>query len=287
MNNSAALDRRSFLKSGLLGSAALAAATLPQKVIADLTKPERDPCLGLKLGVASYTLRKFSLEEAIAMTKEAGLRYISLKDMHLPFKTTPTQRQEARKKIEAAGLTLFGGGVIYMKNNPAEIQGYFEYAKDAGMPVIVCSPEIQALDEVEKMAKQYDLRVAIHNHGPGDKNYPSPLDVLRLIQNRDSRMGICIDVGHTVRLGEDPIEVIRKCASRLYDFHIKDVTKAAPEGRPTEVGRGVIDVVGVLRELVRIKFSDHFALEYEIKENAPMPGIIESVAFMRGVLAVI
>jgi len=200
---------------------ALAATSLPKTICAASSDSERDPYRGLKVGMASYTLHKFNLDQAIAMTKEAGVKYISLKDVHLPLKSTREQRLEARKKVEAAGLVLMGGGVIYMKNNEDEIRNAFEYAKDAGMPTIVCSPDPDALDKVEKMAIKYDLRIAIHNHGPTDKKYPSPLDVLRLVKDRDKHMGICMDVGHTVRIGEDPLPVINQCASRLYEFQAR------------------------------------------------------------------
>jgi sugar phosphate isomerase/epimerase len=177
-----------------------------------------------------------------------------------------------------------GGGVIYLKNDADQIRNAFEYAKDSGMKTIVCSPELDALDEIEKRVKEYDLLIAIHNHGPGDKRYPSPLDVLRLVEKRDSRMGACIDVGHTVRIGQDPVEAIQKCASRLYEFHMKDVTSATPTGKATEVGKGVIDIPAVLGELVKMKWPYHIALEYEVNTDDPMPGVIESYAYMRGVL---
>ncbi len=279
------LNRRQFLHTGLIGSGTLAALALPDTLRAAVTKPNRVPDDGLKLGVASYTLRKFSLDQAIAMTREAGVRYICLKDMHLPLKSTKAERQEARRKIEAAGLVLMGGGVIYMKNNEEEVRSYFEYAKDAGMPTIVCSPDPDALDTVERLAKQYDIRIAIHNHGPTDKKYPSPLDVLKLIKDRDAHLGICIDVGHTVRIDQDPVPIIEECASRLYDFHMKDVTEATAKGKPIAVGRGVIDIVAVLKTLLKIKYACHLALEYEDKPDSPMPGMCESFGYLRGVLA--
>lgn len=281
------LDRRRFLKAGLLGSASLAVAAPSRQVLAAVTKASRPPYAGLKLGVASYTFRKFTLDQAIAMSKEAGAGYISLKDVHLPYKSTREERQEARRKVEAAGLVLISGGVIYMKNNEEEIRGFFDYARDAGMPTIVASPDIDALDTVEKMAKEYGIRIAIHNHGPGDKKYPSPLDVWRLVKDRDEHLGLCIDVGHTVRIGEDPVDAIRQCGQRLYDFHIKDETEATPKGKPTEVGLGVIDIVGVLKALVELRYAFHVGLEYEARETDPMPGVLESFGYMRGVLAAI
>jgi len=277
------LSRRRFLRNGVVGVAVLGAGSL--RSLAAVTKKDGDPFHGLKVGITSYTLRKFNLDQAIAMTKQAGVKYISLKDVHLPLKSTPMERKEAAKKIRDAGLILMGGGVISMSNHEAEIRNVFEYAKDTGMKTIVCSPDPDALDAIEKMVKEYDLNIAIHNHGPTDKKYPSPMDVLRMVGQRDKRMGACIDVGHTVRIGEDPVPAIEKCAGRLFEFHMKDVTAATKDGKPTEVGKGVIDIPAVLQALMKLKWPYHVALEYEAKADDPMPGVIESYAYMRGVLA--
>jgi sugar phosphate isomerase/epimerase len=287
MTLSTGLNRRNFLKTGALGSAALGALPVRSIAGAAASAPVRDATHGLKLGMASYTFRKFTLDQAIAMTREVGLKYIALKDVHMPLKSTREERVAARHKIEAGGLELVGGGVIYMKNDESEIRSVFDYARDAGMPTIVCSPDVDALDAVEKMAKEYNLRIAIHNHGPGDKKYPSPLDVLKLVKDRDSRMGICIDVGHTVRAGVDPVVAIEQCAPRLYDFHMKDVTAAVANGKSVEVGAGIINIPAVLKALIAIHYPWDVALEYEDKGDAPMPGVIASVAYMRGVLAAI
>jgi sugar phosphate isomerase/epimerase len=146
-------------------------------------------------------------------------------------------------------------------------------------------PERGALDAVEKIAKEFDIRAAIHNHGPGDKNFPSPADAWNAVKDRDGHLGLCIDVGHTARIGEDPAEAIRKYADRLYDLHIKDVTAAKPKGETTAMGRGVIDLVAVLKALVEIEFSHHVALEYETQPDDPLPGMAESFGYLRGVLA--
>ncbi|HVV71159.1 MAG TPA: sugar phosphate isomerase/epimerase [Verrucomicrobiae bacterium] len=280
-------DRRQFLKQTLLAGTVIGTGLVPGGANAALTKPERDPCHGLKLGLTSYTLRNFTLDQALKMAKVAGVKYISLKDMHLPLKSTRQEREEAHRKVTEAGLVLMGGGVIYMKNEPEVVRAAFEYARDGGMPTIICSPEPSALDLVESLAKEYDIKIAIHNHGPDNNSYPSPLDVLRLIKDRDPHMGICMDVGHTVRIGQDPIAAIRQCAPRLYDFHMKDVTAPTKAGKPVEVGRGIIDIVGVLKALLRIKYSGNVALEYEAKGDAPLPGMTESFGYIRGVLAVI
>jgi sugar phosphate isomerase/epimerase len=153
------------------------------------------------------------------------------------------------------------------------------------VPTIVCNPEPGLLDAVEKRAIEYKIRIAIHNHGPSDKRYPSPLDALKVVKDRHELMGICMDVGHTARNGEDPVEVLRKCSRRLYDFHMKDVTEATAMGKACVVGKGVIDVAAVLRALVDSRFPHHVALEYETDEAAPMPGMKASFEFMRKVLA--
>jgi inosose dehydratase len=285
-NSHPKIDRRRFLQTSLLGSAAALAVGQPAgNAFGAVTKAPQDRDGGLKLGIASYTFRNFTLDQAIAMTKQAGFKYINLKDAHLPLKSTTAERQAAREKIEAAGLKLMGGGVIYMKNDEAQIQGIFEYARDAGMPVIVCSPTVDALDAVEKKAKEFNIIVAIHNHGPTDKAYPSPLDVLALVRDRDPLMGICMDIGHTVRVGVDPVECIDRCGTRLRDLHMKDETKAAKDGKPTELGHGVIDIVGVLTALRAHKFQYHIGLEYEANASNPLPYVMECAGYLRGALA--
>ena len=282
MKHFAPVSRRNFLNLGLIGGTALLAGPLP---VAAASRSRGPGSPALKLGVASYTFRKFTLDQTLEMTRKAGLKYITLKDMHLPMKTTAAERTAVREKVQAAGITLMGGGVIYFNNDEKQIRDSFLYVKEAGMPVMVCCPAPEALDTVERLARESDVLVAIHNHGPGDQRYPSPLDVLELVRKRDRRMGICMDLGHTVRLGQEPVQVMHKCAERLYDFHIKDVTQADAKGGPVPVGRGVIDIPAVLRALVGMRFPYHVALEYEAEGDAPLMGVVESVAYIRGVLA--
>jgi len=281
MKNSDRLTRRRFIRTGLLAST-LAPTIGPATLWSASAVKQTDG--GLKLGITTYTLRKFTLDQAIAMTQEADLKYISLKDMHLPMKSTREERVETHKKVEAAGLTLTGGGVIALKNQSDQIREAFEYCRDAGMPTMICSPEPEGLDTVEVFAKRFKIRIAIHNHGPGDKHFPSPLDIFHAVKDRDPLMGLCMDVGHTVRNGEDPVSAIEKCSGRLYDFHMKDVSSATAGGSPVEVGKGVIDIPNVLKALIRVNYSYNVALEYEAHADDPMPGVKGSVAYMRSVL---
>jgi len=285
MNVSSSLNRRHFLQASLITAAAGVAGFATTAAFADAVKPKHDPFLGLKIGIASYTYRKFTLDQAIAFTKAAGFKYINLKDMHLPLKSTKEEREAAHKKVEAAGLILTGCGVVSLSNKEDVVRNAFEYARDAGMATIVAAPSVDSLDLVEKYAKEFDIRIAIHNHGPSDKVFPSPGDVFKAVKDRDSRMGLCIDVGHTVRINEDPVVAFEKYGSRLYDLHIKDETMNTKDGKPTELGKGVIDIVAIFKQLIKMKYSNTIGLEYEAHDTDPQPGVLESIGYMKGVLA--
>ena len=239
-----------------------------------------------KLGLASYTLRKFNLDDTLAMTKRVGLKYICFKSMHLPLDSTPAQIRSVVKKVKEAGLILYGGGVIYM-GNQSQVHQAFDYAKAAGMKVIVGVPKPELLPLVDEKVKEYDIKVAIHNHGPGDKVYPTPASAYERIKNLDRRIGLCNDIGHTIRAGSDPAVSAKKFADRLLDVHIKDVSEAAAKGHGLEIGRGVIDIPKFLKMLVKIKYSGIVSFEYEKDADDPMAGLAESVGYIKGVLAAI
>jgi len=238
------------------------------------------------LGLASYTLRKFPLDEALAMTRRVALDYICLKSFHLPMDSTPDEIAEAARQCREAGIKLYGGGVIKM-SNPDEVHQAFEYAKTAGMNTIVAVPMPDVLGLVNDKVKQYDIKVAIHNHGPGDKAYPTPESAYEKVKDLDKRIGLCIDVGHTARIGADPVLDAERFADRLHDVHLKDVSAAAKEGKTIEIGRGVIDIPAFLKTLIRINYSGVASFEYEKDAEDPLPGLAESVGYVRGVLAVI
>lgn len=279
------LRRLALVALGVAASIGMAAAAAAPAANAAAQAPLGKIEFGRKVGLASYSVRKFDLDQAIAWCKELGLTGIALKEFHMPIKSTPEERKAAAEKVRAAGLELTGGGVIYMKKaDEDEIRGYFEYARDAGMPMIVAGPVQEALPIVDKMVKEFDIIVAIHNHGPGDQVYPSPLDAYKAAAPFDKRIGVCVDVGHTVRNSEDPAEVIRQVADRLYDVHIKDVDASVGAGKTLEMGRGVIDIPSVIRALDEVGYDGWINLEYEKDADAPLPGMVESLAYLRGVI---
>ena len=239
----------------------------------------------VKLGVASYSLREFPFDRCLEMVRALGVRYINFKDVHVPRTGTPDQIRAARAAAEASGLTIMGGGTISMKNDEAQVRRDFEYARLAGMPLIVAAPSPDSLDLVERTAREFKIRVAIHNHGPEDRHYPSPYDAYALIKNRDPLMGLCVDVGHTVRTGVDPAKASLELRDRVYDLHLKDLTDLKDARSQVIVGRGAIDFAAILRALVTIGFTGHAGLEYEIDAKDPLPGMQQSIAYLRGVVA--
>ena len=276
--------RNEFLKLMGLGFSGAAflntssyASTIPK------TTPAAEP---LTLGLASYTFHEFSLDEAITMAQRVGLTNIALKSMHLPLDSSPEKIKAATDKIKAAGLTLYGAGVIYMKT-PEEVDQAFEYAKQAGVNVIIGVPDYELLEHVNQKVQEYDIKLAIHNHGPGDDMYASPTTAYEKVKDLDPRLGLCIDIGHTQRIGEDPSELAEKYQDRLFDVHLKDVTTSTGEGVPLEVGRGIIDIPRFLRTLEKINYTGVVAFEYEKDGDDPLAGLAESVGYVRGIMKMI
>ncbi|MHC4573287.1 MAG: sugar phosphate isomerase/epimerase family protein [Planctomycetota bacterium] len=284
--------RREFLQAAGMGTAAILAgadASLGQNRRQSGEKRGTGKVASgtqFALGAASYTFRKFKLEDVLIMTRRLGLEYICLKSFHLPLDSTAAQIMEVAAKVKWAGLRLYGGGVIYMKKQ-AEVNRAFDYAKRAGMTTIVGVPRHDLLGLVDNKVREYDIKVAIHNHGPGDKLYPTPASAYEKIRHLDKRIGLCIDVGHTKRAGVDPAEAAEKLADRLLDVHMKDVSAATARGQTIEIGRGVIDVPRFLRTLLNIRYAGVVSFEHEKDAKDPLPGLSESVGYVRGVLAAV
>jgi inosose dehydratase len=246
--------------------------------------PATEPWRGFKVGVASYTLRKMPLDAAIRAIERLGLRYVSIKDFHLPMNSTAEERKAVAARFKDAGITPLSCGNVGMENDEANVRRAFEYARDAGLPTIVCSPHPDSMPILDRMVKEFDIRLAIHNHGPEDKRFPSPYDVWKAVEKYDRRIGLCIDVGHTARAKVDPAEAIRKCRERLYDLHFKDIDSTAPDGKTVEAGRGVLDLPSVLRALLEIRYSHLLSFEFEKDEADPLPGLSETVGYAKGLL---
>ncbi|WOK07483.1 sugar phosphate isomerase/epimerase family protein [Imperialibacter roseus] len=275
------LNRKDFLRTaGLAGAGMILAPHLSS------SKPARASKYTFQLGLASYTFREFSLDTTIEYTKRLGISKIALKSMHLPLDSSEADIKAAAKKIADAGLELYGAGVIYMKTE-AEVNQAFAYAKAAGMKMIIGVPNYDLLPLAEKKVKETDIKLAIHNHGPGDDLYRSPKDVYEKVKGLDKRIGLCMDIGHVVRIGEDPSVWAEKFKDRIYDIHLKDEDKAQEDGKPLEIGRGVTDIPAFLKTMIKVGYAGYMSLEYEKDGKDPLAGAAESFGYVRGVLKVI
>lgn len=240
----------------------------------------------IKLGVASYSFRKFSRTQAIAMTKQLGTPYLNVKDFHLALNSTPEQIDAAKKEFADAGIILVGcGNVSFDKDDEDDIRHKFMYAKRAGFPLIVCAPTHVTLPKLEKFVKEFDIKIAVHNHGPEDKNFPTPQSVLAVVKNMDPRCGLCIDIGHTSRTGVDIVASIAEAGPRLLDMHAKDLADPMVKDSQVAVGEGKLPIRQIFQQLVKMGYNGCVNLEYEINDTDPMPGMLKSFAYMRKVLS--
>lgn len=277
------LSRRTFLRSSALAAAACATPVVSfgePKAASGAPSP-------VKLGIATYTFRNFTRDKMIPWLKQLNVTSINCKDTkdHLPM--DPAAEEQAVSDYRSNGIELHAAGTIYFpKDEDDDIRSKFEYCKRAGIKVIVAGdPAPATLPRIEKFVKQYDMRFAIHNHGPEDKVFPSPLDVLKAVKSMDPRMGCCIDVGHTVRAGTDVVEAIHAAGPRLYNMHIKDLASFTEKESQVAVGEGKMPIREIFQALIKTNYQGWVDLEYEIHGDDPMPGVTESFAYMRGVLA--
>ena len=275
-------SRRHFLRTaGAIGMASLGIATRSRAA----TAPADDEP-AVKLGVASYSLRQWPRARAIAAIKTLGTPYVNIKSFHLPYDASPTALHAGRRAFEEAGFQIVGGGTVTLdKDDDDDIRLYFEYAKAAGMPLMVIAPTPTTLPRIERFVKEYDIKVAIHNHGPEDGHFPGPQDIMPLITTMDPRVGLCLDAGHTARTGIDVVQAIADSGSRLLDMHMKDLRDLAVKESQCIVGEGDMPVAAMFRQLETMGYSGYVNLEYEIDADDPLSGMQQSFAYMRGVLA--
>jgi sugar phosphate isomerase/epimerase len=277
-------SRRDFVRSGALVAAAFAASS--NRFAPAQERPSSGEASPIRLGLASYTFRNFNRAQLIGFMKQLNVFALNAKDVkdHLPI--DPLEESAALADYAAAGIKLHAAGAIYFaKDEEGDIRSKFEYCKRAGINLIVAGdPSTETLPRLEKFIKEYNIRIAIHNHGPEDKLWHSPLDVLKAVKGMDPRIGCCIDVGHAVRAGTDVVQAIHEAGPRLFNVHMKDLTNFESKESQVAVGDGIMPVRRMFEALVTIGYNGFVDLEYEVHPDDPMPGVIASYAYMRGVL---
>lgn len=280
-----AFSRRNFMLTGAMAAVAAAVPSSAPAERAPRVKSGRPS--PVRLGLASYTFRNFSRAQMISDMQELKIFDLNAKDTkdHLPM--DPAGEEEALAAYKAAGIRLHAVGAVYFEHSTDEdIRNKFEYAKRAGVDVIVAGdPTPKTLPRIEKYVQEFDIKLAIHNHGPEDKLFPSPFDVLKVVKHMDPRIGCCIDVGHSVRAGADIPEAVHAAGPRLFDMHMKDLTDFNDKDSQVAVGDGKMPVHQIFEALIAIKYPGFVDLEYEVHGDDPMPGVTKSFAYMRGVLA--
>jgi sugar phosphate isomerase/epimerase len=281
--------RRDFLRSGAITAALASAAVHPVSAHALKPFPETAPRPSpIRLGMCSYTFREFDRAHVIDFMKQLNMADLNAKDTkdHLPM-TPPEATEQAVSAYTAAGIKLTAIGAVYFqKNDDDDVRAKFDYAKRSGVKLIVAGdPTPETLPRLEKFVKEFDIRIAIHNHGPEDKIWPSPLDVLKDVKGLDPRLGCCIDVGHCARAGTDPVAAVKAVRERLFDVHMKDLTDMTKKESQVTVGDGKMPVRGIFEALIGIGYKGNVDLEYEVHGDDPMPGAYKSITYMRGVLA--
>jgi inosose dehydratase len=269
-----------FLLAGIMSFMLSTAQQTPQK-----PGPQPPPETGEKfrLGMAGYSFLKFDLDKTLETLKKLDIHYLCIKDFHLPLNSTDEQIAAFHKKLSDAGVTGYGVGPIYMKSE-AEIDRAFEYAKKVGVKIIVGVPNYDLLPYVDKKVKEYGYNYAIHLHGPDIATYPDAEDVWNHVKDLDPRIGMCLDIGHDLRNGKDPIADLKKYKSRVFDIHIKDVTGKTKLGYSLEIGRGIIDFPAFVKMLREVGYTGVCSLENEINMNDPFMSIAESIGYFRGVV---
>lgn len=246
--------------------------------------PAKEP-LPLTLGIQMYTLRAFPVDKGLDMVKELGLTHVEFYPDKYPITDKPEVIKAMQEKLTGLGLTISGHGVNRFTKDAAANRRIFEFAKSAGIKTLTADPDPDSFESLDALVKEFDIRIAIHNHGPRHR-YNKALDVLGAVEKYDKRIGACADLGHYLRSGERPVDVIRVLEGRLYGIHLKDYSEMKDNGKGVILGKGHIDVPAVMEALVAVGFPADGALSLEYEENPknPMADLKECVAIARAAL---
>jgi sugar phosphate isomerase/epimerase len=285
------LNRRDALKIATLSAVGLPLMGIQSDSAAENLSPAKklNYETKLKLGLASYSLSKLSVEEVIAALKQLEITAVSLYKSHAPWSEgTPAECKAVVQKFSDAGITVTSTGMIELPNDEAVIRKSLDNVRAAGLKIF-CGwvKQADSLPLLDKMVKEYDLKVAIHNHGPTEA-LATGVDVWKAVQPFDKRVGLCLDVGHGFRAGENPAQTIRQCSERIYEVHLRDTAVAGgtmKDPQPTIIGHGLLDFRSIIAALLEVKYSYQAEFEYEKKEDNRVFGLAESVGHVRGLLA--
>ncbi|MBE6186002.1 MAG: sugar phosphate isomerase/epimerase [Rikenellaceae bacterium] len=235
-----------------------------------------------KIGVAGYTYRSYDIDQTLAFLKSMEVHYLSVKDWWLPLDSTKEQMDAFKAKCREYDVEPYILGPIYMRSE-AEVDRAFAYAERYGADVFIGVPNYELTDYMIKKVKDTGIKVAIHTHGPDGAPFPNIQKVAEVYKDPSLGIGCCMDLGHSVRMGEDIVKDIKKYKAWIYDIHIKDESEASKKGQTWEMGRGVMDFRPIVKVLRQIKYKGVVSLEFEKNGKNPHPGVAESIGYLRGV----
>ena len=275
--------------------ASLALLALLSAGCATRTTPRTDAeKLGWTLAVHSYSFRLFTIYDAIDKTAALGIKHMSISGSVLLSGTNPVttvnlsdkDMEAIKAKMLSAGISwpFVNIGVVQLPPNEAQSRKVFEFARKWQIPILVAEPEPAALDVVEKLCKEFNIKVAIHEHKKPNR-YWDPEFVLAAIKGRGPLMGACADVGHWVRSGLDPVECLKKLDGHVLAVHFKDLAEKDPNTHDVPWGTGVCNCRGLLEELKRQHFHGAICVEYEYTGCNSSPEIAQSVDFFNSACA--
>ena len=258
------LARRRFLATSTAAVAISFTTPRIRNVLGEAAKTK------LKLGIQLYSLRNYTVDEALKYAKELGFEQVEFYSKMFPTDASKETIAEIVAKVKMHGLSISAHGVNKFTKNAETNRKLFEFAKAAGIPTITADPDPDSFDSLNELVKEYNIRVAIHNHGPAHR-YNKALDVLKAIEGRDERIGACADLGHYIRSGERPTEVIRLLKGRLYGVHLKDFAEMKEKSEGVILGKGHLDCAEVFNAIVQVGFPSDGALSLEYEENPKNP----------------
>ena len=273
-----------------LAGAMLAAGSLSAQDAANAGSPADK--LGWQVAMHAYTLKEFPIAEAIDKTAALGLKHMSLSgsvnlDGQNKLRTidlSDEQMGAVRKRARDAGISLVNIGVVQLPPDEGQSRKVFDFARKWGIDTLVAEPEPKALDLVEKLCKEYHIKVAIHNH-PKPSRYWNPDTVLEAVKDRSPLLGACADTGHWMRSGLDPVECLKKLEGRVICLHFKDLAERSPNTHDVPWGAGAGDVKGMMTELKRQGFHGVFGIEYEHNWLNSSPEIAQGLKFFNATCA--
>ena len=283
-----ALSRRALLRLSLGGAAAWAAgcaATRGPAVPIAQPKPQPTPQAPwrLDLGLQSYSLRNFSFDDTIAKMQQVGLHFVEFFPNHFPQNMTPQELAARQQKLADRQIQANAYGVCRLDKNEQRARELFGFCKRAGIGVITAGPTMDSFDLLDKLVAEYDIKIAIHNHGPGDKHWGRLKQLVDGTRDHHPHIGVCLDTGHLIRAGDDAVEAVRALGPRLHGLHFKDVSKDSDHD--CIVGQGRTDVVAFFAACKDVAFDGPCSLEFEIEPKNPMPGIAASLEAIRAAVA--